>query len=155
MYSRPVRLAALAGLAALALLAAGCGGARLTQSRFEAKTAAICAGYTQRASKELAPVEGNPLSPIGTPEQLARFSRLLEHVATLFGQQLADLREVRPPGESQKQYAEVLRLYGQIESAISRAARAARKGDKLGVRRAEEELSVLEQQASALGFRCK
>jgi hypothetical protein len=150
-----VRVVALAALAALALVVAGCGGKRLSQSEFDAKTASICAGYTQRAQKELPPVTGNPLSPAASSEQLARFGRVLEHVATLFGQQLDDLREVRPPGESSARYIQVLRLYAQIESALTRAARAARKGDKPGVAAAEEELSALGNRADALGFRCE
>jgi len=150
-----VRLVALAGVTALALVVAGCGGTRLSQSEFEAKTASICAGYTKRAQKELEPVPGNPLSPTGTPEQLARFGHLLEHVGTLFGQQLADLREVRPPGESSARYAQVLRLYAQAESALTRAARAARKGDKVGVAAAEKELSALGRRADAFGFKCE
>jgi hypothetical protein len=155
VYSRPMRVAALAGLVALALVAAGCGGKRLSQSEFQAQTSAICAGYTERAQKELAPANGNPLSPNARPEELARFGRLLEHVATLFSRQLADLSEVRPPGESAERYSQVLRLYRKIENAISRAARAARRGDKPGVARAEEELSALGQEADALGFKCE
>jgi hypothetical protein len=150
-----VRLVVLGGLAALALVASGCGGERLSKAEFDAKTSAICAGYTKRARVELVPVPGNPLSPTAKPEQLARFGRLLQHVATLFGRQLDDLREVRPPSESKAQYTQVLRLYAQIENALSRAARAARKGDKLGVASAEEELSILGQQADKLGFRCE
>jgi hypothetical protein len=155
VYSRAVRVVALAGMAALALVVAGCGGKRLSQSEFEAKTASICAGYTKRAQQELQPVPGNPLSPSGTPEQLARFGHLLEHVATLFGQQLADLREVRPPGESSAEYVQVLRLYAQVESALTRAARAARQGDKRGVAAAEAELTALGRKADAFGFRCE
>jgi hypothetical protein len=150
-----VRLVVLGGLTALALVVAGCGGERLSKSEFAAKTSAICAGYTKRATAELEVVPGNPLSPTAKPEQLASFGRLLQHVATLFGQQLDDLREVRPPSETKAQYTQVLRLYAQIESALTRAARAARKGDKLGVAAAEEELSALGQQADRLGFRCE
>jgi hypothetical protein len=150
-----VRLVVLGGLTALALVVAGCGGERLSKSEFAAKTSAICAGYTKRATAELEVVPGNPLSPTAKPEQLASFGRLLQHVATLFGQQLDDLREVRPPSETKAQYTQVLRLYSQIESALTRAARAARKGDKLGVAAAEEELSALGQQADRLGFRCE
>ncbi len=137
------------------MLAAGCEGEQLSQPEFAAKTSAICAGYAKRAQRELRAVPGNPLSPTATPEQLAAFGRLLQHVATLFGQQLDDLREVRPPGASAGRYRQVLRLYAQIESALARAARAARRGDKLGVAKAEEELSVLGQQADRLGFRCE
>ena len=155
MYSRPVRLAGLVLVAAVALVAAGCGGERLSQSAFNAKTSAICAGYTKRAQKELEPIPGNPLSPKGTPEQLAKFSRLLEHVATLFGRQLDDLRQVRPPAESQQRYAQVLGLYAQIDGALWRASRAARKGDKVGVAAAEDELSALGTEADALGFKCE
>ena len=150
-----MRVAALALLGALAFVAAGCGGgSRPTLAQFDKKTSSICAGYTKRARTELAPLQGNPLSPNAKPEELARLSRLLQHVATLFGQQLADLSQVRPPSGSAQRYAQVLRLYGQIEGAVSRAARAARRGDKVGVATAEQELSALGQEASALGFKC-
>ena len=156
MYSRPVRLAGLALVAALALIAAGCGGAeQLSQSDFDAKVASICAGYTQRAAKELEPVPGNPLSPNATAEQLAKFSRLLTHVATLFGRQLDDLRQIGPPAGSKERYSQVLQLYAQIEAALGRAARAARKGDKVGVLRADADLSALGEAADALGFKCE
>ena len=155
MYSRPVRVAGLAAVAALALVAAGCGGERLSQANFDAKTSAICAGYTKRAQKELEPVPGNPLSATGTPEQLAKFGHLLEHVATLFGRQLDDLRRVRPPAGSAQRYTQVLRLYAQIESALGRGARAARRGDKVGVLAVEDELSALGKEADALGFKCE
>jgi hypothetical protein len=155
VYSRPVRLVVLGGLAALALVVAGCGGERLSKSEFDAKTSAICAGYTKRARAELVPVPGDPLSPTAKPEQLASFGRLLQNIATLFGRQLDDLREVRPPNESKAEYIQVLRLYAQIENALTRGARAARRGDKLGVAAAEGELAELGQQADKLGFRCE
>jgi hypothetical protein len=150
-----VRLAGLVLIAALALVAAGCGGEQLSRSAFDAKVSSICAGYTKRAAQELQPVPGNPLSDKGTPEQLAKFGHLLEHVATLFGRQLAELRQVGPPAESQERYTQVLRLYAQIESALNRAARAARKGDKTGVLAAEDDLSALGRAADALGFKCE
>ena len=155
MYSRPVRVAGLVLVAAVALVAAGCGGERLSQSAFDTKTSSICARYTKLAQKELGPVPGNPLAQDAPSEQLARFGHLLEHVATLFGRQLDELRRVRPPGESSQRYVQVLRLYSRIESALNRGARAARKGDRVGVVRAEEELTALGRQADALGFKCE
>jgi hypothetical protein len=152
-----VRLAGLALVATLALVAAGFGGGaeQLSQSDFDAKVASICAGYTNRAAKELEPVPGNPLSPKATPEQLAKFGRLLEHVATLFGRQLDDLQQLGPPSGSKERYTQVLRLYAQIEAALGRGARAARKGDKVGVLRAEDDLTALGKAVDDLGFRCE
>jgi hypothetical protein len=150
-----MRRAALAALAGLVLVAAGCGGERLTQAQFEAKTKAICAAYTKRAQKELAPFRVNPTSPNATPLDVARFGRLFEHVATLFGRQLDDLRRVRPPAESTAQYAKVLRLLGQTESALTRVARAARRGDRLAIARVELELGATAAQIDALGFKCE
>lgn len=149
-----MRRGGLLALGAVALVLAGCGGARLTQAQFEAKTKAICAGYTKRAERELASLSVPPPSRSSSSVDVARFGRLLEHVATLFGRQLDDLREVRPPRESAGRYREVLRLYGQLENALGRAARAVRKGDLPGLARIEGELEPLAAQADSLGFRC-
>lgn len=140
------------------LVAAGCGGggSRLTQAEFKAKTDAICAGYTKRAEQEIkADNDVDPTSPKATPLDIAKFSRLVEHGARLFGEQLADLRDVQPPAEAAARHSQVLRLYGQVDSALHRAARAARKGDRSGIGDLSKELDAVGRQVDALGFKCE
>jgi hypothetical protein len=151
-----MRRLAPAAAVALVLVLAGCGsGKRLTQAQFDAKVRATCAGYTKRAQRELAPAGTNPSSPSATALDTAKFARLLEHVATLFGAQLDDLRKLRPPAGSDQRYSHVLAVYGQVEDALYRAARTARRGDRSGVQAAERELEVLGRQADAFAFPCE
>jgi hypothetical protein len=148
----------LAGIAAGVLMLAGCGsktGERLTEAEFKAKTDAICAAYTKRAEQELGSSNIDPTSPSTSPLELAQFSRLIGQVARLFGEQLDDLRAVRPPAEDARRYSEILRLYGQVESALGRAARAARKGDRRGLGELGSELDAVGRQVDALGLQCE
>jgi hypothetical protein len=147
-----MRLAPVAALGVLVFVAAGCGGKRLSQSQFEAKTNAICARYTARAERELPQL--NPSSPNESATGLARFGRVIERVESLFGRQLDELRRVQPPPESAPEYRQVLRLYAQIQNALARAGRAARKGDRAGLARIQREFGQLGARVDALGFEC-
>jgi hypothetical protein len=150
-----MRRVVVIALGGLALVAAGCGGERLTQAQFEAKTQAICAGYTKLAQREIPQLGINPNAPNATAVDVARFGRAIERIRTLFGRQLDDLRRVWPPAQSASQYRRVLVLYAQIENALGRAAKAARQGDRLGIARIEREFGALGAQVDALGFRCE
>jgi hypothetical protein len=148
----------LAGTAAVVLVLAGCGsgsGTRLTRAEFRAKTEAICAAYTKRAEREVGSSNIDPTSPSTTPLEVAQFSRLIGQVARLFGEQLDALRAVRPPAEEARRYSEILRLYGQVETALGRAARAARKGDRRALGELGYELEAAGRQVDALGFKCE
>jgi len=137
---------------------AGCGagsGQRLTQAEFKAKTDSICAAYTKRAERELGSSNVDPTSPSASSLEIAQFSRLMGQVARLFGEQLDDLRAVRPPPEEARRYSEILRLYGQVENALVRAQRSARKGDRRGLANLGKELDAVGAQVDALGFRCE
>jgi hypothetical protein len=154
-----VRRLALAAAAAALLVLAGCGsgGERLTQAQFDAKVRAVCAGYTKRAERELrrlTPPKANPASPTATPLDTARFARLIEHVATLFGKQLEDLRQLRPPADYAGRYTEALAVYRRIEDALVRTARTARRGDRRGLEALELELTELGRQADAFHLPC-
>ena len=147
---RPALVAALGGLV---LVVAGCGGAPPTQAQFEAKTKAICARYTAQAERELPQLDPTP--PNETAIGLARFGRVIDRVESLFGRQLEDLRRVQPPAESASEYRQVLRLYAQIQNALARAGRAARKGDRAGIARIQRELGELGARVDTLGFECE
>ncbi len=127
----------------------------MTQAEFRAKTDAICAAYTKRAERELGSSNIDPTSPSASPLEVAQFGRQIGQVARLFGEQLDDLRAVRPPAEEARRYAEILRLYGQVESALGRAARAARKGDRGDLGELGKELDAVGWQVDALGFKCE
>jgi hypothetical protein len=153
-----VRRLLLGGIAAVSLVLAGCGngsGERLTKAEFEAKTDAICAAYTKRAQRELGSSNIDPTSPSATPLEIAQFSRLIGRVARLFGEQLDDLQAVRPPAEEAHRYAQILRLYSQVRNALTRASRAARRGDRRGLANFGKELDAAGRQVDALGFRCE
>lgn len=153
-----MRRGALVAVFAAAVAAlAGCGsggGARLTSAEFRAKTDAICAAYTKRAAREIVSSNVDPSSPSASPLEVAQFSRTIGQVARLFGEQLDDLRAVRPPAEEARRYSEILRLYGQVESALARASRAARHGDRRGLADLGKELDSVGRQVDALGFKC-
>jgi hypothetical protein len=93
--------------------------------------------------------------PTASAQDIARFARQIQRLATLFGEQLEDLQAVRAPAESARTYSEELALFGQIENALVRAARAARKGDRRGVADIGKELFALNAQVDALGFTCE
>ena len=153
-----MRRGALVAVFAAAVAAlAGCGsggGARLTSAEFKTKTDAICAAYTKRAAREIVSSNVDPSSPSASPLEVAQFSRMVGQVARLFGEQLDDLRAVRPPAEEARRYSEILRLYGQVESALVRASRAARHGDRRGLADLGKELDTIGRQVDALGFKC-
>jgi hypothetical protein len=152
------RGALLAGSAAVLLVLAGCGngsGERLTKAEFKAKTDAICAGYTRRAERETGSSTIDPTSPSASPREIAQFSRLIGQVARLFDEQLDDLQAVRPPVEEARRYGQILRLYGQVENALVRASRAARRGDRRGLADLGTELDAFGRQVDALGFKCE
>jgi hypothetical protein len=151
------RGALLAGVAAAAALA-GCGSGdeeRLTPAEFRATTDAICASYTRRAEEQLGPSSIDPTSPTASALDIARFARQIQRLATLVGEQLEDLQAVRAPAESARTYSQGLALFGQIENALVRAARAARKGDRRGVAVIGKQLFALNAQVDALGFTCE
>jgi hypothetical protein len=142
----------------VAVVLAGCGSGnrqQLTQAEFNAATDAICASYTRRAQEELGSSSIDPTSPTASALEIARFARQIQRLATLFGEQLEDLQAVRPPAESGRTYSEVLAVFRQIENALVRAARAARKGDRLGLVEIATELDALGSQVDALGFKCE
>jgi hypothetical protein len=142
-----------AAVAALAGCGSG-GGARLTSAEFRARTDAICAAYTKRAAREIVSSNVDPSSPSTSSFEVAQFSRMIGQVARLFGEQLDDLRAVRPPAEEARRYSEILRLYGQVESALVRASRSARRGDRRGLADLGKELDTVGRQVDALGFKC-
>jgi hypothetical protein len=150
-----VRRLLLPAVAAAALLAAGCGGGSpATKEGFDAKFRSVCDKYVERAQRELGRVEGNPTATGATPLQVARFGRLIGRVATLFGEQLDELRTIQPPADQTSGYHEFLRLYGQAEGFLNRAARAARKGDRTGLVAQLDGLDALSSGIDALGFQC-
>jgi hypothetical protein len=152
------RWALLAVFAGGAVVLAGCGGGSgqgLTPAEFKAKTDAICAAYTKRAQREIRSSNIDPTSPSASPLEIAQFSRLMGQVARLFGEQLDALRAVRPPPEEARRYSEILRLYGQVENALARAERSARKGDRRGLANLGKELDAVGGQVDALGFKCE
>jgi hypothetical protein len=151
------RWAVFAMFAGVAVVLAGCGGGsgqRLTQAEFKAKTAAICAAYTKRAEREIRSSNVDPSSPSASPLEVAQFSRMIGQAARLFGEQLDDLRAVRPPVEEARRYSEILRLYRQVENALVRASRTARHGDRRGLADLGKELDTVGRQVDALGFKC-
>jgi hypothetical protein len=151
-----VRRAALAGIGTLLLVVSGCGsGTQLSKAEFDAKVRTICAQYTKRAQRELALPGIYPTSPAASALDIAKFGRFIGHVATLFDEQLDDLSALRPPAESAQAYSEVLTTYRQIDGALFRAARAARKGDRKGIAELTQELDAAGRQADALGFKCE
>jgi hypothetical protein len=130
-----VRRAGLAALAILLLVSAGCGGAgtRLTSAELQSRIDAICVTYQQRSGREIEPVKSDPRLASTSSLEVARFGRALEHIATLVGQQLDDLRALRPPAALAARYSAALRSYDRIRGVMSQAARAARKGDRRGI----------------------
>jgi hypothetical protein len=129
-----VRRAGFATVAILLLMGCGgTGGNRLTSPELQSRIATICLNYQQRSAREIEPVASDPRLASTSSGDVARFGRALEHVATLVGQQLDDLRALRPPSTLVARYSAALRSYGRIRSVMSQAARAARKGDRRGI----------------------
>jgi hypothetical protein len=150
-----VRRAGLAILAILVLVAAGCGGTggkRLTAAELQSRIDAICVKYQQRAGRELEPVESDPRLASTSSREVARFGRSLEHVATLVGQQLDDLRALRPPDALAARYSAALRSYARIRSVMSQGARAARKGDRRGIAVAIAKVDAMYRAIQSFGF---
>jgi hypothetical protein len=157
LYRRcTLRLVRPAGFPVLVLLAvplAGCGttAKRLTHSELEAKARVICTDYAERSKKEIVLKGADPSSKSALA--LARFSRGIGHAATLLGEEVDELRALRPPAQDAGRYANVLALYGQIENAYARAARVARRGDRRGLKAIGAEVEALYRRvlASPLG----
>ena len=106
-----------------------------------AKTHSICLEYAERARKEIDFRGADPSSP--SPLALAKFSRGIEHGARLLGEQLDELRALRPSAKARAEFERVLDVHVQLVDAYLRAARAARRGDRAGVQAIGHEVQAL------------
>lgn len=138
----------------LGLLAAGCGGgSTATSAGFAAALKRTCDEYSARA-ESIQEAPGDPTSPDASPALIAQFQRVLQQIATLFGEQLDRLRQLDPPAAEAARYHGFLRLYADAESALTQAARAARRGDQAGMLRQLARLEALGTKIEATGFEC-
>jgi len=130
-------------VAVVALTACGAGSKRLNQAEFEAKVHALCSEYTGRARGEIDVEGADPDSP--SPLALAKFSRGIEHGAQLLAEQGDALRKLHPPVQTAAEFERILAVQAQLVDAYSRAGRAARRGDRAGVKTIGREVERLYQ----------
>jgi hypothetical protein len=141
-------------LCLVALLAAGCGsGSSPTPDQFAVKLQATCDEFSKRA-KSIHTPQGDPTAEGASPLLVAQFARTIQQVSTLFGEEVARLRQLDPPASEAARWHEFLRLFAQADAALNRGAREARRGNAAGMVRELAELDNLSAKLDATTFKC-
>jgi hypothetical protein len=155
------RIRLTSSVALLLVLAAACGGTdeQLTRAEFVRQGDAICTEYNEEFAEvgRRYPVTVDPMSPKATDEDLKRFGRSVPRQVEVGRAQVAELRDLQPPGTIEDEWNEVLgdleRGFREFEHAGEAARQLNRDRIAPGLREAVAKFDEANAVSRTLGFR--